>query len=264
MTEIYSTKTGHDAEIGGEQTQLKYADIGRIAGTLAEQADLNMAGYAPGTLYWVTDQGTRLDEWNGSSFKFKSGAIHGDDDGDRLLVDYPVGMYFYGPTGNVWRKDAAGTDASDWTLIETGGSGHVHTEGGAGVGQSYNREASAAQLTTLTSTAVTYFTWPAGSRPTKIKVKPIGGAVWVCFDAPDAATALTWCQGASGSDTDSQRYLVPEYIPEAAEVAGGTAGDYGVQPTEADNEFPFTDGLSNMYVLEYTNGAVTGLTVEAS
>ena len=117
-------------------------------------------------------------------------------------------------------------------------------------GQGFNRELSAAQITTLTTSAVVKFEWAEGSRPKSIEVNPIDGACWVCFDAPDAATALAWCQGASGEAVDSQRYLCKEVAPEGA--ANG-------EPAM----FEFTDGLSNMYILEYAT-ALTALTVEAS
>ena len=47
----------------------------------------------------------------------------------------------------------------------TGGAAHVYAEGGAGVGQSFNREDA-----TPVDTGAEKFTWPSGSRPTKLKV----------------------------------------------------------------------------------------------
>ena len=128
-------------------------------------------------------------------------------------------------------------------------------------GQGHNRELSAAQITALTASAAVKFTWAKGSRPKTIEVKPIGGACWVCFDVPgdppDDATGLAWCQGASGEGVDSQRYLVPEYIPEK-DTVNGIAPSGGRAFSEE-----FDGDLSNMYILEYST-ALTALSVEAS
>ena len=166
--------------------------------------------------------------------------------------------YQYEFDGSAWLQTKTTTDSgASARLMVSEISGH---SGGQGI----NRELSAAQVTAWTTTAAARFTWPSGSRPKTVTIKPIGGAVWVCFDAPDAATGLVWCGESSGEAVDSQRYLVPEYTPANAEVAGGTAGDYGVQPTSNDYSFEFTDALSNMYLMEFVDATVTDLTVEAS
>ena len=130
----------------------------------------------------------------------------------------------------------------------------IFIEGTVG-GQGFNRELSATQITDLTTTVAVRFTWPTNSRPKSIEVKPVGGACWVCFDAPDPATGLLWCQGANGEAVDSQRYLVPEYLPEETASAGPTGG------RAFDVEFDGT--LSNIYILEYSS-AITALITEAS
>lgn len=135
------------------------------------------------------------------------------------------------------------------------GSLSVINNAGAGIGQSLNREASSAQLATLSTSAIINFTWVnPGTQPTAIRVKPVGGAVWVCFDAPTDAIGLLWCQGNSGEVADSQRFLVPEYFPEP------TANEF----THGDRDFYFTSPISRMYILEYGTAITTTLIVEAA
>lgn len=135
------------------------------------------------------------------------------------------------------------------------GSSTVYTEGGAGVGQSFNREAPADPVTATPAK----FTWPAGSRPTKINVILEGCTVgesvlWVVFDAPDDATAIAWLAGATGEAVDSQRFVVLPASVVGTESVGSPGG----------KEFNFTDGLSRMdYRLE-ANDATAKLYVEAS
>ena len=123
----------------------------------------------------------------------------------------------------------------------------TYTEGGAGVGQSFSREGSSTQITALASGDIK-FTWPEGSRPTVIEVQLIAGAGYVVFDAvdgngtPDDALASAWLDGASGEAVDSQRKLVPEYLPEETAQAGSSDEIW---------RQPFTNGLSNMYLRKY-------------
>lgn len=134
------------------------------------------------------------------------------------------------------------------------GAAHVFTDGGAGVGQAFNREDA-----TPVHTGAEKFTWAAGSRPTKINVILEGCTVgetvlFVCFDAPDAATAAIWLAGSVGEAVDSQRFVVLSASAIGAEVAGNPGG----------KEFSFTGPLSNMYYILEAADATAKLYLEAS
>jgi len=130
-------------------------------------------------------------------------------------------------------RNISGTATSNGDFIETG------------VGQSFNRE----DTVTVDGT-VEKFTWPEGSRPTKIIVTAhtpsvVGTLFWVAFDAidgngdPDDVLGAAWLAGATGVAVDSQRFIV---FPVDPALAGATASNSGWQ-----KEFAFTDGLSVMH-----------------
>lgn len=130
---------------------------------------------------------------------------------------------------------------------------HFYAEGGAGVGQAFNREDASPTTTQET------FTWPSGSRPTKLNVVLEGctngeSLLWVVFDAPDDATAVAWLAGAAGEAVDSQRFVVLSASTLGTETPGNPGG----------KEFAFAAGLSRIdYRLEASD-ASAALYVEAS
>lgn len=134
-------------------------------------------------------------------------------------------------------------------------------DGGSGVGQSFNREDGTAGLSAVPGTGTpAKFTWPEGSRPTKLNINLIRctegeSILWVVFDAPDAATAAQWLQESAGEAIDSQRY--PVYVAQLLPAST-------LQTIGGAKEFSFTDDLSNMYYILDVADATAELIVEAS
>ena len=143
--------------------------------------------------------------------------------------------------------------AEEVTGILIGGVRYPITAIMSAGGQGFNREDATG------TTTPEKFTWPSGSRPSLITVTAYNpGAVdvylWVCFDAPDAATAAAWLAGAAGEAVDSQRYMV---LPiDTASVLGA------INVSGAPKDFEFTAPLSNMYYV--TSTSTCAIHVEAS
>ena len=150
------------------------------------------------------------------------------------------------------------TYATDPDIVETndGSAAGVTVAqiSGYSGGQGFNREDA-----TPVHTGAEKFTWPDGSRPKAINVILEGCTVgesvlFVCFDAPDAATAAAWLAGAAGEAVDSQRYVVLPASVVGTEGVGNPGG----------KEFEFTAPLSNMYYILEDADATAKLYVEAS
>ena len=145
-----------------------------------------------------------------------------------------------------------------WTTLHNGESAANVVIGGSLGGQSFNREA-AAGLPAVPGTGTPgSFTWPRGSRPASIDISLLKcddtvTMLWVTFDAPDAATADTWLQGAAGTAVDTQRW-----------IALCTQSDTVTESGDGKTHFEFTAPLSNMYYILDAADAGAILLVEAS
>jgi len=149
------------------------------------------------------------------------------------------------------------------TVCKVDKNGNSYAVYDPGRGQSFNREA-AANLPAVPGTGTPgSFTWPSGSRPTSLDISLLNvtngeSQLWVCFDAPDAATADVWLEGAAGTAVDSQRYIVTATTTDA----GGAAS---LEPIPGrKTTFSFTAGLSNMYYILQSADNGSTLLVEAS
>ena len=199
---------------------------------------------------------TAIDVASASTFYLEAGEVHGD------IVSPVIGdlaIYTYAAAGEFIGKEYS-YSGSAWfareqiTETESGKAAGLVVIGGNAGGQGFNREDA-----TPVHTAPEKFTWPEGSRPATINVILEGCTVgesvlFVCFDAPDAATAAAWLAGAAGEAVDSQRYAVLPASVVGTEGVGNPGG----------KEFEFTSPMSNMYYILEAADATAKLYVEAS